>query len=175
MRSPAPTAPAQRGIIGEYLHENGLDYPAYGGQCESWIHATEVSKVPNGEHFQTVRVPYEPALWALRAHPELAEGPVVVNPYAYVVTFLIPRSARREHWEVPGTRFLRPGVTVEIPPAVAVRCWDIHWLTPPQTHREYTVGDLAAVLTGTPALAPVLAPAPAPARVRQPRRRSRAA
>ncbi|MER7047046.1 hypothetical protein [Streptomyces jumonjinensis] len=165
MRSPAPAAPPQRGIIEEYLHENGLAYPTYGGPYEGWIRPTEVSRVPTGEHFQAVRVPYESAMRTLTAHPGLAHGPVVVNDYPRVVTFLIPRSTRPGHWNVPGTRFLRPGVIVEIPPAVAVRCRDIHWLTPPGTHRDYTVADLVAALTGSPASIPM----PARPRARTPR------
>ncbi|MQS35930.1 hypothetical protein [Streptomyces katsurahamanus] len=82
MRSPAPAAPPQRRIIEEYLHEKGLAYPTYGGPYEGWIRPTEVSRVPTGEHFQAVRVPYESAMRTLTAHPGLAHGPVVVNDYA---------------------------------------------------------------------------------------------
>ncbi|MEW1551803.1 hypothetical protein [Streptomyces tsukubensis] len=129
-----------------YLH-----FTDYEGPYGEWIHPTLVRKVPNGAYFRTVRVPHDTGLAVLKAHPGLESGPVIVNPFARIVVFLLPPGTHPEHWIVPGTRFLRPGVTVEIPPAAAVRCRDIHWLTPPGSHRDYLVSDLVAALTGQPA------------------------
>ncbi|MFI1012635.1 hypothetical protein [Streptomyces sp. NPDC020965] len=151
---PAPAAPQRPGIIGEYVLDNGRDYPAYDSGHQSWINPRLVRKVRNGVYFQTVRVPYDTGMNAVRTHPALEQGPVVVNDFARVITLLIPRDTEPEQWNVPGTRFLRPGVTVEIPPATAVRCRDIHWLTPPAAHRPYVVADIVAALTGAPAPAP---------------------
>ncbi|MBY6307571.1 hypothetical protein BV309_34250 [Streptomyces clavuligerus] len=112
----------------------------------NWIRRTRVSRVPNGRYFQAVRVPYERALKVLEDHPDLAHGPVVINPFARIAVFLLPRGTRPGQWTVPRTRFLRPGATVEIPPAVAVGGPDIHWPTPP-THQPYQVDDLITALT----------------------------
>ncbi|MGW1275517.1 hypothetical protein ACWD4V_00980 [Streptomyces tsukubensis] len=142
---PAPAIPQLPATDPGHLH-----FTDYEGPYEGWIHPSLVRKISNGMCFRSVRVPYDTGLTVLKAHPALENGPVIVNPYARVITFLLPADTRPEHWTVPGTRFLRPGVTVEIPPASAVCCRDIHWRTPPDTHRDYLVSDLVAALTGKP-------------------------
>ncbi|MEU3602676.1 hypothetical protein ABZ714_28770 [Streptomyces sp. NPDC006798] len=145
-----PADPSQAGNFEDFFHDNNPDYTRYGGPYGTWIHPTLVRKISNGHAFQTVRIPYDTGLRILADHPALEKGPVIVNDFARIIVFLLPADTRPEHWNVPGTRFLRPGVTVELPPAAAVRCRDIHWTTPPATHQPFVVSDLTATLTGTP-------------------------
>ncbi|MFF3556240.1 hypothetical protein ACFYXL_22875 [Streptomyces tsukubensis] len=159
MRAAPPAIPSQPGIIAEFLQESSLSYADCWGPYGDWIHPTLVRKITNGRYFRTVRVPYDTGLRALAAHPALESGPVIVNDFARVITFLLPLGTRPEHWNVPGTRFLRPGATVELPPAAAVRCRDIHWMTPPATHRDFVVSDLATAVNGAPL---ITAPSPGP-------------
>ncbi|MFI8932496.1 hypothetical protein ACIG3E_33140 [Streptomyces sp. NPDC053474] len=115
-----------------------------------WILPTTVLRVANGEHFQAVRVAFGDAQRALKADPDLREGPVICGNGNGHMIFLLPPGTRPDQWDVPGTRFLRDGVTVEVPPVCAVRGPDIHWLTPPYAHRPLDGARLRHALTGTP-------------------------
>ncbi|MFD4634820.1 hypothetical protein ACFVYR_35915 [Streptomyces sp. NPDC058284] len=124
-----------------------------------WIRPGSVGRVPNGTYFQAARVAHADARRALQADPGLLSAPVICSNAGGHLIFLLPPHASRDDWDVPGTRFLRDGVSVEIPPVGAVHGPDIHWLTRPEGHQALDPARLRGALTGTPFVPPRRAPA----------------
>ncbi|RLU82483.1 hypothetical protein CTZ27_29565 [Streptomyces griseocarneus] len=121
-----------------------------------WVPDDCVRSVPADAHWHAVRVPFADGQHALRALGT-SIGPVIASKLAGHVTFLLNLHSLPS-WNVIGTRLLRPGTMVEIPPAATTQGPDVHWLvlpgrgtTDPKT--------LQAALTGAPAAAEQLEPA----------------
>ena len=120
-----------------------------------WVPRTRTVPVLSGPHFQSVRVP---AVWAEQAHQILgkASGPVLANALAGIWHFLLePDSVTAGDWDLHGTRLVRPGTAVAVPPAFIVSGSDARWVVRPGQGTT-DPADLRAALTGRP-----LPPAPA--------------
>jgi hypothetical protein len=120
-----------------------------------WVPLTRTVAVLTGPHFQSVRVP---AVWAEQAHAVLgtACGPIVGNALAGIWHFLLePGSLKAGDWNLYGTRLVRPGTAVAVPPAFIVSGNDARWVVHPGQGTT-DPADLLAALTGRP-----LPPAPA--------------
>ncbi len=88
-----------------------------------------------GRYFQTVRVPYREAE---AAHTLLdPRGPVLANLLAGACHFILdPGVAAADRWDVPGTRLLREGTRIDIPPPFAVSGRDMRWIVLPGNGRN---------------------------------------
>jgi DNA-binding NarL/FixJ family response regulator len=88
-------------------------------------------RIPCGEQFDAIRVP---ASEARRAHEILgpASGPVLACTYTQTWHFLLePNTIVAAAWSVPGTRLLRQGTLLGIPPAFVTRGRDVRWIVLP--------------------------------------------
>ncbi|WP_329020626.1 helix-turn-helix transcriptional regulator [Streptomyces sp. NBC_01601] len=96
-----------------------------------WVPQVRTIRIPCGEHFEAIRVP---AGEARRAHEALgpANGPVLACSYTQTWHFLLdPNTIVAAAWNVPGTRLLRQGTLLGIPPAFVTRGRDVRWIVLP--------------------------------------------
>lgn len=101
-----------------------------------------------GVYWEAVRVSSSDAQQALQAArpPQNWNGPVIANDYTNAWTFLLARGPKTR-WDVPGSRILRHGTRVAIPPAAARRGPDAHWAIPPQGPHLPSLTELRRLLT----------------------------
>ncbi|WP_055522784.1 helix-turn-helix transcriptional regulator [Streptomyces graminilatus] len=96
-----------------------------------WVPQVRTIRIPCGEHFDAIRAP---ANEAQRAHEVLgpASGPVLACTYTKTWHFLLdPTTGTPPPWDVPGTRFLRRGTLLGIPPAFVTHGLDVRWIVLP--------------------------------------------
>ncbi|WP_164662335.1 LuxR C-terminal-related transcriptional regulator [Streptomyces sp. S1D4-20] len=96
-----------------------------------WVPQVRTIRIPCGEQFDAIRVP---AGEARRAHEVLgpASGPVLACTYTQTWHFLLdPNTIVAAAWNVPGTRLLRQGTVLGIPPAFVTRGRDVRWIVLP--------------------------------------------
>ncbi|MFK0154346.1 LuxR C-terminal-related transcriptional regulator [Streptomyces sp. NPDC090493] len=131
------------------------------GELPLWVPLTRIIQVPCGEHFDAIRVG---ASEAQRAHKVLgpASGPVLACAYTQTWHFLLdPGAAVHAVWNAPGTRALRCGTLLGIPPVCVTRGRDVRWIVPPGRGTTDPAA-LYHALTGrrshTPSVVPMAAP-----------------
>jgi len=96
-----------------------------------WVPQVRTIRIPCGEQFDAIRVP---ASEARRAHEVLgpASGPILACTYTQTWHFLLePNTIVAAAWNVPGTRLLRQGTLLGIPPAFVTRGRDVRWIVLP--------------------------------------------
>ncbi len=101
------------------------------GDLPLWVPRVWTVRIPCGRHFEAIRVP---AGEAARAHAILgpASGPVLASAYAQSWHFLLDLGAVSPgSWDVPGTRLLRPGTILGVPPAHITFGRDVRWVVLP--------------------------------------------
>jgi hypothetical protein len=93
-------------------------------QLPAWLPWTRTVSLPCGLYFEAVRVP---AQWARDAHAVLGpdSGGVLANQLSGTWIFL------PDTWTLHGTRLVRRGTAVEVPPAFVVSGRDVHWAALP--------------------------------------------
>ncbi|MFF4531608.1 hypothetical protein ACFY1P_20345 [Streptomyces sp. NPDC001407] len=142
-------------------HAHGLNFLNLPG----WVPLDRVRSIAAGDRWHAIRVPYDDGRCALRALQsyDVRIGPVIANELAGHVTFLIELHLLTV-WNVHGTRLLRPGTMVEIPPPTTTHGKDVRWLVLPEKDGGTHPRDLKRALTGAP---------PATVRLPQPARTTR--
>lgn len=96
-----------------------------------WVPQVRTIRIPCGEQFDAIRVP---ASEARRAHEVLGpdSGPVLACTYTQTWHFLLElHTIVAAAWNVPGTRLLRQGTLLGIPPAFVTRGRDVRWIVQP--------------------------------------------
>ncbi|MDX3276984.1 MULTISPECIES: hypothetical protein [Streptomyces] len=96
-----------------------------------WVPLVRTIRIPCGEQFDAIRVP---AGEARRAHQVLGpvSGPVLACTYTQTWHFLLdPNTIVAAAWNVPGTRLLRRGTLLGIPPAFVTHGRDVRWIVLP--------------------------------------------
>ncbi|MFG2210472.1 hypothetical protein [Streptomyces sp. NPDC048638] len=100
-----------------------------------WVPRVQTQQMPCGAHFDAVRAP---AVEAERAHHILGahSGPLLANFYTKTWYFLLePGLVTPQSWAVRGTRLMRTGVLIAIPPASTTHGRDVRWVVLPEQGR----------------------------------------
>ncbi|MFD7919634.1 hypothetical protein ACFV3R_10455 [Streptomyces sp. NPDC059740] len=130
---------------------------ADGTREPAWVPRVQTLGLPCGQYFDAVRADADTAA---SAHAILGphSGPVLANSDTRTWFFLLePGAVAPGSWKVRGSRLLRPGTVISVPPAFITTGRDVRWVILPGfgTTRP---DDLRAALDGrTP-------PPPAPHR-----------
>ncbi|MFF1712234.1 hypothetical protein [Streptomyces sp. NPDC058268] len=102
-----------------------------------WVPRIQTQQVRCGEHFEAIRAPVTEAE---RAHQILGShsGPVLANFYTKIWYFLLePGLVTPQAWTVRGTRLMRAGALIAIPPASITYGRDVRWVVlPEQGHTD---------------------------------------
>lgn len=101
------------------------------GDLPFWVPHVWTVRIPCGQRFDAIRVP---AGEAARAHAILgpASGPVLASAYTQAWHFLLDLGAVAPgSWDAPGTRLLRPGTFLGVPPAHITYGRDVRWVVLP--------------------------------------------
>ncbi|MFI0219792.1 hypothetical protein [Streptomyces lydicus] len=123
----------------------------------AWVPRVQTLGLPCGQYFDAVRVGVDSAV---SAHEILGphSGPVLANSHTRTWFFLLePGAVMPGFWEVRGSRLLRPGTIISVPPVFITTGRDVRWVILPGRGTTRP-DDLRAALGGrTP-------PPPAPRR-----------
>lgn len=123
----------------------------------AWVPRAQTLGLPCGQYFDAVRAGADSAA---SAHEILGphSGPVLANSDTRTWFFLLePGAVAPGSWEIRGSRLLRPGTIISVPPAFITTGRDVRWVVLPGRGTTRP-DDLRAALDGrTP-------PPPAPHR-----------
>ncbi|MGW0770829.1 hypothetical protein [Streptomyces sp. NPDC002676] len=128
---PEPAHPARRLDVNEML--SALTDLGHMRSYMDWVPRRQTLRIACGTRFDAVRVPADIAARALDLLGP-GTGPVLATNYTQIWHFLLrPGLIQPGRWETPGTRVLRRGTLIAVPPCDITAGDDVRWVVPPGT------------------------------------------